>query len=156
MELTINISDYIGEDDIKEIIKDSVKGTVRELIVGQYNRESGIERLLTNISYTYVVEMVNECFGGELKQILIANITRVISELTAFTVFRKADAWEREDSAAMKILNEVSNESRPLIEKRVTDIIAEYPFNELKQDEIGEVVYQCIMDKLFSKEQTNG
>lgn len=149
MEVSIDVYDVASEEEVKEAVLD----VVRSLVVRQFSgAEENLNRLIANLSYSYVFEMVNQQFDGNLNELLKSKIVDIINNLSTYTVFQKKDAWEKEDSVAYKALQEEMTNARPLIKNRVEHIIQEYPFHELDQDEIGEVIYQCIMDKLFSKE----
>ena len=149
MEVNIDVYDVASEEEVKEAALDAV----RSLVVRQFSgAEENLNRLITNLSYSYVFEMVNKQFDGNLNEILKNKIVDIINKLSTYTVFQKKDAWEKEDSVAYKALQKEMENARPLIKNRVEQIIQDYPFHELDQDEIGEVVYQCVMDKLFSKE----
>jgi hypothetical protein len=55
----------------------------------------------------------------------------------------------------VKILDEECANSRPLIREMVEKHIRQYPFHELEQSEIGDVIYSVIMDKILKpKEDT--
>ena len=150
MNITLDVYDIASKEEIKEAALDAVRSLVTRQFSGS---EENLNRLLTNLSYSHVVEMVNRQYDGKLEALLKEKVTGVINELSAYTVFQKKNAWEHEDSVAYKALQEEMALSRPLIKARVEQIIQEYPFHELEQDEIGDVVYQCIMGRLFSKEQ---
>lgn len=146
MDVTIDVYDFADQDEIKEVVLDEVRNIIRN---NYGKQESGLDRLLTNLSYQYVFDMVNEQIDEDLSQFLKCKIVSIIEDLSSYSVFKKADAWDRESSKAYKILQEEIGNSRPLIKARVHQIIAEYPFSELEHDEIGEVIRQCVMDKLF-------
>lgn len=146
MEVSINVYDVASEQEVKEAALDAV----RSLVVKQFSgSEENLNRLITNLSYDAVFEMVNKQFDGKLKEILKSKISDIIKNLKSYEVFKRKDAWEQEDSVGYKILQEEMTNARPLIKSRIEEIIKNYPFNELKNDEIGNVVYECIMDRLF-------
>ena len=76
-------------------------------------------------------------------------VRNVIESISAFTVFRKADAWERQSSIAQDILDEECRASRPLIKKRVEQIINEYNFPQLERDEIMYTIADVLTDRLL-------
>lgn len=58
MEIKININDYLDESEIKEIVKDELSQAVsRQLRSGK-----DIDTCITNISYRYVWDMVNDMY----------------------------------------------------------------------------------------------
>jgi hypothetical protein len=147
MEMTINVFDVVSEEEIKSVVMDAI----RQLVIQQFSgSEENLNRLISNLSYSFVWDMIDQQFNGELRRILSMNISKIINGLSSFSVFRQKDAWGREDSVAYKILQEEMANARPLIKARVEQIVQEYPFHELQYDEIGEVVYQCVMDRLFA------
>lgn len=152
MNITLDIYDIASEEEIKEAALDAV----RSLVVSQFSgAEENLNRLITNLSYSYVTEMVNRQYNGKLEELLQEKIAKVINELSPYTVFSKKDAWQREDSVAYKALQEEMANARPIIKARIEQIIQEYPFHELGRDEIGGAVYQCVMDKLFASSSAN-
>lgn len=149
MELKIDIADYLSEEEIKECCRDAIKSAI-------YDRtsrsEAETERLLTNLSYEFVWKMVDEAIGGGLEQKIRLKTVEVIDTLSSFTVFHEKDAWDRQESIGHKIMEEEIVAARPQIKARVEQIISEYPFHELDCDEIGNIVHECIMDRLFNRE----
>lgn len=152
MKVNIDINEFISKDEIKKAVLSEIQNLVRIQFSGS---EVNLNRLIANLSCTYVFDMVNQQFSGELETILKNKITDVINGLSTYSVFKRKDAWEREESVAYIALQEEMTNARPLIKNRVEQIINEYPFNELDHDEIGEVVYQCVTDRLFGKERTS-
>lgn len=153
MNINIDICDILSEDEIKSAAMEAIKGMVVKQFSGS---EEKLHRLITNLCYDFVFEMVNRQFDGKLAELIKAKVPVIIDGLSSYHVFRRKDAWDKEDSTAYKILQEEMMSSHPLIRARVEQIIQEYPFEELKRDEIGDVVYQCIMDRLFPPREGNG
>ncbi len=145
MELLVNLEDYLTNEEIKECCKDAVKNSIAK----QYARESEVHRLVSNLSRQFVWDIVDSFYPENLEEFVKTKVVEAIEDLSQYSIFRKKDIWENKDSPAYLILEEVCKNSRPLIEKRVEEIIKEYPFHELDRDEIGDTVYQCVMDKLF-------
>ena len=94
--------------------------------------------------------MIDKQIGGNLEQRIKDKVIDVINSLSEFSVFRRKDNWTKEDSIAYRILQEEMKNSRPLIKSRIQQIIDEYPFEKINREMVGDAIYQCIMDKLFS------
>lgn len=146
MKVEIDIEEILSPEEIKEIAKDVVSNQLNRLYSGA---EENLQRLVVNLSYGFVFEMVNKEFDGNLENILKDKITEIINDLSAYSVFKKKDAWEVKDSAARIILDEEFTKARPLLQSRIEKIINEYEFDMLKEEEISDVVYECVMGKLF-------
>ena len=148
MEIKIDVYDIASKDEVKEAALDAIRYAVAEQFKGP---EENLNRLIGNLCYKFVWEMVDKQFDGKMEEILRKKIPDIINDLSAFSVFREKDLWGKEESVAYKILQEEMKNARPAIKEKIENIIQEYPFRELDHDYIGEVIYECIMEKLFSK-----
>ena len=83
-------------------------------------------------------------------------VHRVIDELSTYTVFRKADAWERKNSIAYDIMQEECRASRPRIKARIEQIIDEYNFPQLERSEIMYTIADVLTDRLLPKKDGDG
>lgn len=146
MNVNLNINDVVSEEELKEVVIDAIRKSVMKIYTGN---EREMHRLVSNLSYQFVFDMVDKQFGGELEKLLVAETTRVINELSHFIVFRESDMWGRKESVAYKTLHEEIAKKRPLIAQRVEEIILDYNYSEVRSS-ISEVVHECIMEKLFS------
>lgn len=135
MDININLMDFVSEGEVKEAVRDEIRHCVRQV----YSKENDMQRLVSNLAYEFVFKMVDEQFEGKLADLLRANIERVINDMTDFTVFR---------GAGTQILEEEVAKRRSLIAERIEEVIKDYPFDDVKA-EIGALVYECVMDKMF-------
>lgn len=116
-----------------------------------------VNDIIANISYAEVAAMVDTYVGEDdfCKREIPHKVHEVIAELSTFTVFRKADAWERKNSIAYDIMQEECRASRPLIKARVEQIVNEYNFPQLERDEIMYTIADVLTDRLLpEKEET--
>ena len=144
------IEDYLDEQDIKEICKDALYQKIREDM-----RELNVNDIIANISYAEVAAMVDTYVGEDdfCKKEIPKKVHRIIDELSTYTVFRKADAWERKNSIAYDIMEEECRASRPLIKARVEQIINEYSFPQLERDEIMYTIADVLTDRLLPEKR---
>ena len=151
-ELTINVSEYLSEEEIKKIAEEELRGAFRY----QLRNEADVERVLTNLSHEYVFHAVCDYLNENQDYVRGRIIEGVSQALTADTikwkVFKRKDAWERDESPAVKILDDVLRNCRPQLEQAVNARIKEYDFREL-QEEISDTIYECIVRKLFGKKE---
>lgn len=147
MELKINIQDYFSDEKIKEIAEEELRAAFRE----QFRKESDVERVITNLSVEYVHALVAEQWDGDFDELLREKVRDAIEKGVSYHVFRRKDAWDRTESPAVAILDEECENSRPLIRECVEKRIREYPFSELDRNEIGDVIYEVIMEKILRK-----
>lgn len=147
MELKINIQDYFSDEQIKEIAEEELRAAFRE----QFRKEADVERVITNLSVEYVHALVAGQWDGDFDELLREKVRDAIEKGVGYYVFRRKDAWDRTESPAVAILDEECKNSRPLIRECVEKRIREYPFSELDRNEIGDVIYEVIMEKILRK-----
>ena len=151
--MDIKIEDYLDEQEIKEICKDALYQKIREDM-----RKLNVNDIIANISYAEVEAMV-DTYGGEdnfCKKEIPQKVHRVIDELSTYTVFRKADAWERGNSIAYDIMQEECRASRPRIKARIEQIIDEYDFPQLERSEIMYTIADVLTDRLLPEKDGDG
>lgn len=146
MELKINIEDYLSELEIKEIAKEQLEYSFKEL----FRKEADIERILSNISHEFVFDLINSQCDCDLEQILKDTIKDTLQNKDiSFYLFRRKDAWDRSESPMIKIIDEEVINSRPLIKEMIEKHIEKYPFNELDKNEIVDTISDVIKERLF-------
>ena len=148
--MNIEIKDYLNQEEIKEICKDALYQKIREDMHGL-----NVYDIIANISHADVDAMVDAYVGEDdfCKTEIPKKVRNVIENLSTFTVFRKADAWERKNSIAYDIMEEECRAARPLIKKRVEQIINEYNFPQLERDEIMYTIADVLTDRLLPEKE---
>ena len=148
--MNIKIEDYLDEQEIKDICQDALYQKIREDMRGL-----NINDIIANISNADVEAMVDAYVGEDdfCKTEIPKKVRNVIENISTFTVFRKADGWERKSSIANDILEEECRAARPLIKKRVEQIINEYNFPQLERDEIMYTIADVLTDRLLPEKE---
>ena len=151
--MDIKIEDYLDEQEIKEICKDALYQKIREDM-----RKLNVNDIIANISYAEVAAMVDTYVGEDnfCKKEIPQKVRRAIDELSTYTVFRKADAWERGNSIAYDIMQEECRASRPRIKARIEQIIDEYNFPQLERNEIMYTIADVLTDRLLPEKDGDG
>lgn len=151
--MDIKIEDYLNDQEIKEICKDALYQKIREDM-----RNLNVNDIIANISYAEVAAMVDTYVGEDnfCKKEIPQKVHRVIDELSTYTVFRKADAWERKNSIAYDIMQEECRASRPRIKARIEQIIDEYNFPQLERSEIMYTIADVLTDRLLPEKDGDG
>ena len=144
--MDIKIEDYLNKEEIKEICKDALYQKIREDM-----HNLNVNDIIANISYAEVAAMVDTYVGEDnfCKKEIPQKVHRVIDELSTYTVFRKADAWERKNSIAYDIMQEECRASRPRIKARIEQIIDEYDFPQLERSEIMYTIADVLTERLL-------
>ena len=148
--MDIKIEDYLEEQEIKEICKDVLYQKIREDM-----SKMTVNDIIANISYAEVAAMVDAYVGEDdfCKKEIPHKVRELIEQLSSYTIFRKADVWERKNSIAYDIMQEECRASRPLIKARVEQIINEYKFPQLERDEIMYTIADVLTDRLLPEKK---
>lgn len=146
----IKIEDYLSKEEIKEICKDALYQKIREDMRGL-----NVNDIIANISNAEVEAMVDAYVGEDdfCKTEIPKKVRNAIENISTYTVFRKADVWEKKNSVAYDILEEECRAARPLIKARVEQIINEYNFPQLERDEIMYTIADVLTDRLLPEKE---
>lgn len=146
--MNINIEDYLSDEETKQIVTEEFREKVRESI-----RRNGVTTFIANIGYQNVFEIIN----NEIPEYenLVKNKTKeVIEGLTSYSVFRKADLVDREDSLGQKYLEKAVEDNKNIINNKVIEI-----FNKLSERdisyEISNIIEEKIEDMFCNKKEEN-
>jgi hypothetical protein len=149
MDININIEDYLTPEEIKNECKEAVRG----VIYTQYGKsENELDRLLINLSYRYVFNMVDKAVDGNLETIIKEKVIEIINDLSPYCVFRSSDYGSTE-SKGYKIIEEEVEKQRNHIRQKIYEVIEQYDFQSLKS-RISDMIYECIEEKLFGNNNT--
>ena len=151
--MDIKIEDYISKEEIKEICKDALYQKIREDM-----RNLNVNDIIANISNAEVEAMVDAYVGEDdfCKKEIPHKVHELIEQLSSYTIFCKADVWERKNSIAYDIMQEECRASRPLIKARVEQIINEYNFPQLERSEIMYTIADVLTDRLLPEKDGDG
>jgi hypothetical protein len=134
MEVTINIDDYLTEDEKKEIITDSFKSLVQR----QMNSEKDIDRILSNNGYYFFEKEIEEIipnYKEKIKEKVVELIQRTADKYS-FTVFTDGSYGGRV-SLAQKFVEEAVIQHKDLIQETVVKQITERDYTKDVVDKIG-------------------
>ena len=132
-ELTINIEDYLDHEEIKELVKESLKNH----IYYRFNTEPEIQRLLDNSCYHIMVEELGKLVPN-FKDIMMAKLKELFEKKDwSFEVFYKGD-YSRKESEAMKVINQAVVDNKQRIQERVLDAINDYDVDKIVSQRLYE------------------
>jgi hypothetical protein len=142
MNATINLDDYITEEEKKQIAIDLFKNEVLAEI------RKAPERIFSNAAYHVVFQMVNDSIDGDTAEIIRAKAVQIIDGLSEQAVFRKADAWHNKESEAYRILNATVIKNQEVLERKIVEHLECFDSGRLKQS-VGEAVKDIVSERLF-------
>nr|WP_309504331.1 hypothetical protein [uncultured Roseovarius sp.] len=113
----INILDHLDQDEMKRIAADAFTA----YCVEKFRTDS--ERIFSNAAYGAVRKMVDEAFDGRALDLVTENTKRVITQMSAHTVFGSKGVYDREDTAGRKAITAAVTKHNQRIENRVAALI---------------------------------
>ena len=142
--MNINIKDYVSEEEIKDIIGDEIRRSVRY----HMNNEAELSRIITNISYEELWKQI-ELEVPNCEKILKEKTIEGIRNISDYDIFRRKDAYCAKDSLATKLIDECVKENKDIINDKVKNIFNELSNSDLKYDIQG--ILEEYIEKLFEK-----
>ena len=139
--MKINVEDYLTDYDIKEILKEEIRDSVKI----HMKDENNIRRILSNLCYDIVYKMVDEIFNDDLENILIVKVKSVIDNINHFTIFKEPSTWDREPNKAYKVLQKEIESHFGRIKEIVKESIDIETMKKLKEnidDKIQDAIYE--------------
>lgn len=144
-QITINLDDYLGHEEMVSLARDAFKAAAIR------RADTDFERILSNAAYALVRKEVDAVFDGDMAAVVKNKSVEIIRKLSAFSVFTKPDAWQREPSKGWVHLQQAMDDAAPLIHARVQKIVCEMDEDKLR-DMIESEVVGAIISKLTSKD----
>lgn len=144
MNMNINIKDYISEEEIKDIIGDEIRRSVRY----HMNNEAELSRIITNISYKELWKQI-ELEVPNCETLLKQKTIEKIRNISDYDIFRRKDAYGAEDSLATKLIDECVKENKNIINDKVKNIFNELSNSDLRYKIQG--ILEEYIEKLFEK-----
>lgn len=114
--VTINIDDYLSEDEKKQIVTDEY----RNLVAKSFDSRSEIDRILGNASYHAVWKITDDCLDGDSKEAVRLKVLKVIDNLTEYSVFYDG-GYVGKPNEAHKFLMRCVKENEPRIKAIIGD-----------------------------------
>ena len=144
INVDIDIKDYVSEEEIKDIIGDEIRRSVRY----HMNTEAELSRIITNISYKELWKQIELEVPNCEKTLKEKTIER-IRNISDYDIFRRKDAYGAEDSLATKLIDECVKENKNIINDKVKNIFNELSCSDLRY-KIQDILEEYI-EKLFEK-----
>lgn len=150
--MEINVRDYLSEEEMKEIAKQTFKGLVIDHFKsGKSTLDKNIERVISNAAYDTIYKTVDELLGDDSKKLLAKKIAKQIETFSAFNLFDKPDAWCKETNGAYDHLQQTLVECKPIVESVVREHIGDEAMKLLRND-LPHIISDAIVDHFKDKD----
>lgn len=125
--MEIKITDYLNQDEIKEVLIQELRNQVRH----HFKNEDNANRLLSNLSYHIVSEEVEKIVPNH-KEIIIEKVAKLINEKDLSYHLYNFDTYGggRAKSLGAKIIEQTVEENRQIIKDKVVEAIQGRDYSE--------------------------
>lgn len=149
MKATINIDNYLTEEEQKDIIISEFQNAVRQIIHknGDNGIEKQVERIIGNCALHTITEMFNKHYNSDIENIIIRHVNKVLADGSlTYHIFHKKDVWDNDESVGTKILEKAVLNNKGVIEQRVAECIENYNISETLEN----VIVSAIENRISS------
>jgi len=152
-EVTINIDDYLSEEEKKEIaidvFRNQVKTQLFKSIDGTIQSDSEVQRVIGNISYEIVFNEVQK-YIPNAKKMVEDKVSKILKEKDlSYYIFRKKDAWDKEESLAITYLNQEVKSNEEMFKSRIKKEMEEYDLGDDLNKELSNK-FDKLADTMYS------
>ena len=161
-QIEIDINEYLTENEKKELIIEAFKEQVKSELFKSHNgtiqSDSEVQRIIGNITGQIVMNEVQKYIPDCEKMIREKTIEALSKENYSYYVFKKKDAWDKEESLAVTYMNETIKSCKETFQKRIKETIENYDLsndiaeqisNEFSQ--MADTIYK--LSELFQSKQ---
>lgn len=128
--LVIKLEDYLTPSEIKDVVRDEFAAFVAKSL----SKETDLTRIIGNIAHEIVFNEVRK-YIPNYKELLAKNVKQIIEKKDyQWEIFRRKDAWEREEGPGLTIIKETLNANKDAIKKRIENAINNFDIEKLCKD----------------------
>lgn len=128
MNTTLNIQNYLSEDEVKYILIEEYKLWFRNM------SEQDKLRILSNFSYEFIFKTINNNIDGKLLELTKKKTLETLEDANFnYFVFRPADAWSKPESVPMTMINNIVKSKYSMIESKIDKAIEGLSNKDLRQ-----------------------
>ena len=139
----IKLDDYLTEDEIKDIVIDEVRSSVRS------RSEESLTRIIKNASHYWFHDLVSEVMGDDFNSEIENQVKKVLSEVSSYTIIREG-SYRENPSKAYLLMQEYVEKHKSILEDKVKEKLENLSeFDILRyegREEIASSVSQAIYD----------
>lgn len=139
--MEINITEYLGEEEIREICKEEIRRKIRKSF-----GDKDLERLIGNSAYTKAYDLIEEHITDEHKKEIAKKTNEIINDIGSYEIFRYDYFTKKPESTASRIVDDVVKENKELIKEKVNEVITE----KLSTENVYDELIERIIDGMYN------
>ena len=140
MNVEIDINEYLSEEDKKEIAIDVFRQQVKTQLFkssdGTVQSDSEIQRVIGNITHEIVFQEVQK-YIPDAKEQIEKGVKRAIGKDMSYQVFKKKDAWDKDESLAISYMREEVKANEESFKARIREVMANYDLEPSLNEELS-------------------
>lgn len=140
-QIEIDINEYLTESEKKklaiEAFKEQVKSELFKSSNGTIQSDSEVQRIIGNITGQIVMNEVQKYIPDCEEMIKEKTIEVLSKDNYAYYVFKKKDAWNKEESLAVTYMNETIRNCKEIFQKRIKETIENYDLSNDVAEQIS-------------------
>lgn len=121
------IEKHLSEEERKQIAIEEWRSMLREVY------SSSPERIVSNLGHYAARALIDDVVGADDSVKIREGVEKAISNITEWSVFRRADRWDANESPAYKMLMEAVREHKDTLDKRVGEVLEEVSLYEVME-----------------------
>lgn len=142
----IKVDDYLTEDEIKDIVIDEVRSSVRS------RNEENLTRIIKNASHYWFRDIVSEVMGENFNEKIEEQVKEILSEVSSYTIIRDGCYGEKQSKAYL-LMQEYVEKHKSILENRVKEKIENlsefdilgYEGREQIANSVSQAIYDVVM-----------
>lgn len=142
------LKEYISDEQMAEIAVAEWTMIVRTKL------EKDAERIIANVAQEILWPAIDAALDGNACELIKAKTLKNIESLSEFSIFRKANYWEKEESVGQMELNKAIRECSPQLKVRVAEVMSAYDAADIRAA-LEDAAMDVIRDAFSNKEQSN-
>ena len=119
--MEINISDYLSQSQMEEIVADEL----RKLVRAKFSSDAEITRLIGNSAYYKAYGILDNTLPKDWVEIVTSKIEEVVKEVKSYNIFRYDWSTYKPTSEASRIVERTVAENKDKIITQVNEILDE-------------------------------
>lgn len=143
--MEVKITDYLDNDDIREIVEAEFRRSVRNM----FDNENDTVRIINNLTHQAIFKEVDEIVPN-YKEKINEKVIKELDTISIYHLFRKKDVWEKANSIGQDLLEESIDNNKLIIDNKVKEIFNALSKTDIKYDIRG--ILENYIEKLFENE----
>lgn len=132
--MEIDIDKYISEDEKRQIALDvftkRIESEMFKTHKGSVQSDTEIQRIVGNISHSIIFNEVKKYIPDYIELIKEKTLEQLHESSFHYQLFKRKDAWEKEESLVVTYMNEVIRSEKENIQNKIRETISIYDYSK--------------------------